>query len=93
VDAGNDEQADRENLKMGTTSKAILAQKKGYHRKEILRHRRDEIVDNAITAAEIETETRGKVSFEKAMELLEQRAPNPQQPPKEQAQPVPIKQK
>jgi hypothetical protein len=78
VDAGNDEQADRENLKMGTTSKAILAQKKGFHRKEILKHRRDEIIDNAFTAAEIEGETKGKVSFEKAMELLEQRAPNPQ---------------
>lgn len=78
VDAGNDEAAARENLKIGTTSKTIEAQKKGFHRKEILKHRRDEIIDNAVTAAEIEQETKGKVSFDKAMELLEQRAPNPQ---------------
>ncbi len=78
VDAGNDEQADRENLKMGTTSKAILAQKRGLHRKTILRQRVEEITANAVEAANIETETKGKVTFEKAMELLEQRAPNPQ---------------
>lgn len=79
VDAGNDEQADRENLKMGTTSKAILAQKRGLHWKRLLQQRHQEIVANALEAVAIEKETQGKVSFEMAMELLEQRSPNPQQ--------------
>ena len=79
VDAGNDEQADRENLKMGTTSKAILAQKKGLHWRRIHRQRVDEIIQNATDAADIEEKTGGKVTFEKAMELLEQRSANPKQ--------------
>ncbi|HEV2210846.1 MAG TPA: phage portal protein [Verrucomicrobiae bacterium] len=78
VDAGNDEQADRENLKIGTTSKAILAQKRGLHWKQILRQRHEEIIANAVEAADIEKDTAGKITFEKAMELLEQRSANPQ---------------
>lgn len=77
VDAGNDEAADRENLKLGTTSKTIIAQKRGWHRRDILRHRKTEIIENSVTAAEIEKETGGKVSFDKALEMLEQRGPNP----------------
>ncbi len=82
VDAGNDEAADRENLKMGTTSKTIIAQKKGWHRLEILAHRKREIVEQAMAAAEIESQTQGKITFDRALELLEQRAANPtaQQP-------------
>jgi hypothetical protein len=76
VDAGNDEQADRENLKMGTTSKTILAQKKGYHRSEILRQREAELTELIETAKGI-NQAHPEVSFDRAMELLEQRAPNP----------------
>lgn len=75
VDAGNDEQADRENLKMGTTSKLILAQKKGYHWTEINRQRKQEVLDLIATAREISTKN-SEVPFERAMELLEQRTPN-----------------
>ena len=81
VDAGNDEAADRENSKLGTTSKTILAQKRGWHRRDILRQRQTEIVENAVTAAAIEKETAGKVTFDKAMDLLEQRNPNGITPP------------
>jgi hypothetical protein len=77
VDAGNDEAADRENLKMGTTSKTLLAQKKGYHRTEILRQRTAEI-EELIETAKAVTEKHPEVSFETAMALLEQRSPNPQ---------------
>jgi lambda family portal protein len=88
VDAGNDQQADRENLKMGTTSKAILAQKRGLHWRNIQRQRVSEIIQNAVDAAEIETETAGKVTFDKAMDLLEQRSPNPMAAAK--GAPIPI---
>jgi Phage portal protein, lambda family len=81
VDAGNDEMADRENLKMGTTSKAILAQKKGFFQKDIQRQRKAEILTNAQDAADIEKTTGGKITFDKALDLLEQRAPNPVQTP------------
>jgi hypothetical protein len=76
VDAGNEEQADRENLKLGTTSKSIIAQKKGYHRQEIEAQRMQEIRDLVAMAKQINQES-PEVPFEKAMELLEQRSPNP----------------
>jgi hypothetical protein len=82
VDAGNDEQADRENLKIGTTNKALIAQKNGRYWEEIQRQRKLEIIVTAADAAEIETATKGKVTFERAMDLLEQRSPNPVQPAK-----------
>jgi hypothetical protein len=75
VDAGNEEQADRENLKLGTTSKTIIAQKKGYHRSEIERHREDEL-GSLIEAAQRISTKYPQVPFEMAMELLEQRTPN-----------------
>lgn len=75
VDAGNEEQADRENLKLGTTSKAIIAQKKGLHRKEIERQREAEVRDLIATAKAIHGDN-PEVPFEKVMELLEQRTPN-----------------
>lgn len=75
VDAGNDEQADRENLKIGTTSKTILAQKKGYHRMEIAHHRAREVRELIADARAISQEN-PEVPFERAMELLEQRTPN-----------------
>ncbi len=77
VDAGNDEQADRENLKLGTTSKAILAQKKGYHWRQIKDNRKEELQSLIEDAREIAA-ANPEVPFEKAMELLEQRTPNGQ---------------
>lgn len=77
VDQGNDQQADRENLKIGTTNKKIIAQKRGYHWREIARQRKEEIIANAADADEIVAKTSGKVSFDKALEMLEQRAANP----------------
>lgn len=75
VDAGNDEQADRENLKLGTTCKLILSQKKGYHWREIARQRvaeAQQLIDDARAIAQKNSE----VPFERAMEMLEQRTPN-----------------
>lgn len=77
VDQGNDEAADRENLKLGTTNKAILAQKKGYHWRQIRAQRKQEIIEQAEDAQDITKETGGAIPFDKAMELLEQRAANP----------------
>lgn len=76
VDAGNEEQADRENLKLGTTSKSIIAQKKGYHHKHIERQRFEEICDLIEMAKAVKTKY-PEVQFETAMQLLEQRSPNP----------------
>jgi hypothetical protein len=79
-DTGNVDQADRENLKMGTTSKTIITQKRGYHRKEIDAHRQAEVMDLIETAREIKA-TAPEVPFEKIMDLLEQRSPNGTPPP------------
>jgi hypothetical protein len=79
VDAGNDEQADRENLKMGTTTKSLIAQKQGRHWQEVERQRKVEILSLVNDAVEIESASGGKVSFERAMDLLEQRSANPAQ--------------
>lgn len=76
VDAGNDEQADRENLKLGTTSKTLIAQKHGWHRNVIRRHRTTETVDLIEDALAI-SQKYPQVPFEKVMELLEQRGANP----------------
>lgn len=88
VDQGNDEAADRENLKLGTSSKTIIAQKKGYHRNEIRRHRRAEIMDLYQDALETEQKTGGKIPFDKALELFEQRGANPVSQAVESAQPA-----
>jgi hypothetical protein len=85
-DAGNDEQADRENLKMGTTSKAIIAQKKGYYRKDIEAQRKEEVRALIAMAKEIHDES-PEVPFEKVMDLLEQRNPNGTMPPRPQSGP------
>jgi len=77
VDAGNDEQADRENLKLGTTSKALIAQKKGHHHQEIEAQREREIRDLIARAKAIHTDF-PEVPFETVMQLLEQRTPNGQ---------------
>ena len=84
VDSGNEEQADRENLKLGTMSKTLIAQKKGHHRREIERQRAGEVED-LIVAAKGVHERHPEVSFELAMQLLEQRQPNLTGPPVRQA--------
>jgi len=81
VDAGNDLQAAREDLKMGMTSHRIEAQKRGYHRKEIEADRLAEVRDLVAMAKQIHSES-PEVPFERAMDLLEQRSPNPVMPPK-----------
>jgi hypothetical protein len=80
VDAGNDEQADREALKMGMTTKAIIAQKKGLRGEMIRRQRLAEVKQDYLDAKELGQEL--GVPWEHVMERLEQRSPNPviQQP-------------
>jgi hypothetical protein len=78
IDAGNDEAADRDNLKLGTTTKAILAQKRGYHWQELAAQRKAELRSLIAMAREITAET-PEITFQQAMELLEQRSPNPGQ--------------
>lgn len=87
VDSGNDEQADRDNLKMGTTSKAVIAQKKGLHWLELGRQRKAELKQLIADAKEIHAGA-PEVTFDKAMEMLEQRSPNPMPPAKPGAVPA-----
>jgi hypothetical protein len=97
VDEGNDEQADRENLKMGTTSKHHIAQRHGHFWKQIDKERDEELkaaIDRANELVQYSVfNGQPQLSFEQAMELLEQRAPNPQaqfmQPAQPQAEPEP----
>lgn len=86
VDAGNDAQADRESLKLGTTNRAILAQKNhGLHYREIDKQRETELGETIEMAIRI-SQKYPQVSFDRALELAEQRSPNPimQNPPKPQ---------
>lgn len=76
VDAGNDKSADREALKMGTTNEAIIAQKEGLHWKAIRRQRLLELKAHITDAEEIVSASGGKISFDRAMELVEQRTAN-----------------
>lgn len=77
VDAGNDAQADRESLKLGTTNEAILAQKNhGLHYLEIKDQRAQEIEENLIRA-EMLSAKHPWISKDRALELFEQRSPNP----------------
>ena len=80
VDDGNDEQAAREGLKMGITSKQIIAQRNGYHHHEIRRQRNQELqqnIDDAIFATQYAKQKGAILEFDRAMELVEQRSPNP----------------
>lgn len=78
VDAGNDLQADREGLKLGITNKSVIAQKYlGAHYKEVDRQRAKEIRET-IEMAQAIARDYPAVSFDRALELLEQRSPNPQ---------------
>lgn len=77
VDAGNDAQADREGLKIGTHNKAIIAQRThGLHYRAIDKQREKEIRET-LEAAERLSADHGWLSKDRALELLEQRSPNP----------------
>ncbi len=88
VDAGNDAQADREGLKLGTHNKAIIAQRThGIHYKAIDKQREKEIYET-LEAAERLSATHSWLSKDRALELLEQRSPNPIQMNQPKAQPA-----
>jgi hypothetical protein len=76
ADSGNDEAAALNNLKMGTTTLAIETGKKGHYWRSLRDQRQREIEDLAARAMAI-TKQYPAIPFDKAMELLEQRAPNP----------------
>ncbi len=77
VDAGNDAMADREALKMGIVNKAILAQKNhGLHYRDLDRQRDTELRESIQRAVAINKDF-PQLSFDRALELGEQRSPNP----------------
>lgn len=77
IDTGNDEQADRENLKIGTTTLSRICAKKGYgDYRNLQAQARKEIMGWVTEALAIEKESGGKINFDKAMDLLTQRTPN-----------------
>lgn len=90
VDAGNDAAADREALKLGISNRSIIAQKThGLHWRAVDRQRALELRETIETAVAISKEF-PQIPFDRALELLEQRSPNPgaqqqkPQPPKAQ---------
>jgi 3-hydroxyisobutyrate dehydrogenase-like beta-hydroxyacid dehydrogenase len=82
VDEGNNEQASREAIKMGMSSKKIEAQKKGYQAKVIRKQRLAEIEENCADAQKLASQY--GMTFDRAMELIEQRSPNPVLQPQQQ---------
>lgn len=77
VDSGNEYAADREAFKMGLTTRSILAQKNhGVHYREIDKQRAMELSET-ITIAERLAKSHPQLTFDRALELLEQRSPNP----------------
>jgi len=77
VDAGNDAHADREALKLGLTTKAIIAQKwHGMHYRSMDAQRAMELRETLL-AAEMLAKEHDWLSKDRALELLEQRSPNP----------------
>lgn len=86
VDAGNDATAAQNNLRMGLTSRTILAQDKGYYRKEIDAHRDAERRDQVDRAVELIKYAQGKgqtIPFDRAMDMLELDLPNGTPPQKQ----------
>ncbi len=77
VDSGNEKQADREALKLGLTTRGIISAKEGRYGKQVIKERLKEIKQNVTDALEIVTHSGGNIKFEQAMELIEQRSPNP----------------
>ena len=77
VDQGNDAAADREAFKLGLTSRQILMQKVGFHWQDVSHQREVELRQLVETATQLSKDY-PQLRFEQAMELLEQRNPNPQ---------------
>jgi hypothetical protein len=76
VDGGNEEQADRENLKMGNTSLAIIAQKKGHYWGEIV-NTNLEVNKRIVAAAKaLFEESAGFLTAQQSLDLMSQRSPN-----------------
>lgn len=79
IDTGNDEQADRENLKLGTSNLATICAKKGLGDwRQFTEQTKREIEHWAKLALEIEKNTQGKIPFKEALAMLTQRTPNQQ---------------
>jgi len=77
IDTGNDEAADRENLKLGTTNLSIIFAKKGLGNfKKVTRQTMKEICNWDELAQELVSATAGRISYDKAMEMFTQRTPN-----------------
>lgn len=77
VDAGNEATADREAFKMGLTNRSIIAQKMhGVHYRTIDAQRAVELRETIETAIQLNKDF-PQVSFDRCLELLEQRSPNP----------------
>lgn len=100
IDTGNDEAADRENMKMGTTNLSIICAKKGLGSFfKLTKQTQREILNWDKLAQEVVTATDGRITYEKAMEMFTQRTPNgtpmnqfqdppePPAPPKKGAKP------
>jgi len=91
VDSGNDAANDREAFKMGLTSRAILAQKNhGTHYREIDKQRALELSETVMLAESL-SQKHSWLTKDRALELLEQRSPNPiaQSPKTSEKQPNP----
>ncbi len=76
VDDGNDQSADRENLKMGTTNEMLIAQKQGNWWRAVSRQRLVELKTHVAEAAELEAGSGGKLTFDRALEMIQQRTAN-----------------
>jgi hypothetical protein len=80
VDAGYDEDADRENLKIGTTSVAAIAQKKGRWWEEIRAQREKENMDLIDRAQRLVAHSKSAITLREAIDLMEQRTANGRAP-------------
>lgn len=91
VDAGHEATADREALKMGLTTRSILAQKNHGRHYEALDEVRDREIRETVLRAEKLSGDHPWLDPNRALELYEQRSPNPtaQQQESEPAKPRP----
>ena len=81
VDAGYDEQADRENLKIGSSTLAEVCQKKGKWWEDQRKQKRREAFDLIDQASEVKTYAASKgmtLSDENAISMIQERSANPQ---------------
>ncbi len=71
VDSGNEEKADRENLKLGTTTEQAIAAKKGRWWADVKRQRKNEVAQTLQDAKDLAEEF--EVSFDIALKMLTER--------------------